>query len=45
MLPDDLGEEIVFFGGKDYVPLLCTLTKDVRAVKTLFYNSIFSVAW
>jgi hypothetical protein len=40
MLPDDLAEEIVFFGGKDYVPLLCMLTSDVRAVKTLFYNSV-----
>ena len=39
MLPDDVEEETVFFGGKDYLPLLCALTNDMRTVKTLFYNS------
>jgi hypothetical protein len=28
MLPDRPNEEIVFFGGKDYLPLLCSLTGE-----------------
>ena len=39
MLPDDTEEEILFFGGKDYLPLFCSLTRSVRATKTAFYNS------
>jgi len=39
MLPDDIDERIIFFGGKDYVPLFCTLTRSVRSAKTIFYNS------
>lgn len=31
---------MVFFGGKDYVPLFCTLTASVRSRRTVFYNSI-----
>lgn len=34
-----IGGEIVFFGGKDYLPLFCELTADVSATKTVFYNS------
>jgi hypothetical protein len=39
MLPDVMGEEIIFFGGKDYIPLLCALTDNVTTPKTMFYNS------
>lgn len=39
MLPVDLAEEIVFFGGKDYLPLFCSLTGRVRGKKRVFYNS------
>ena|SRR5271157_4726087 len=39
MLPDDIREEIVFFGGKDYLPLFCSLTDSIRIRKTVFYNS------
>ena len=37
MLPDDTEEEILFFGGKDYLPLFCSLTRSAGAVKTAFY--------
>lgn len=33
------GEEIVFLGGKDYLPLFCRLTATVRVRKTVFFNS------
>jgi hypothetical protein len=39
MLPDDTEKEILFFGGKDYLPLFCSLTRSVRAPKTVFYNA------
>jgi hypothetical protein len=39
MLPRDTGEQVVFFGGKDYLPLFCSLTRDIRAERTVFYNS------
>jgi hypothetical protein len=39
MVPDDTEEEILFFGGKDYLTLFCSLTRSVRAAKTAFYNS------
>jgi hypothetical protein len=32
-------EEIVFFGGKDYLPLLRSLTGETPNRKTLFYNA------
>jgi hypothetical protein len=32
-------EPIVFFGGKDYVPLFCELTKEAKVGRTVFYNS------
>jgi hypothetical protein len=38
MLPDD-ADDIVFLGGKDYVPLFCALTNSVWGRKTVFYNS------
>lgn len=39
MLPDGCAEPMVFFGGKDYVPLFAELTKTINAPKTVFYNS------
>jgi hypothetical protein len=39
MLPDRPNEEIVFFGGKDYLPLLCSLTGETPNRKTVFYNA------
>jgi hypothetical protein len=39
MLPPDCQDEIVFLGGKDYLPLFCTLTDGLRCPKTVFYNS------
>ena len=39
MLPDITDDDIVFFGGKDYLPLFCSLTDTVRGRKTVFYNS------
>jgi hypothetical protein len=32
-------DEILFFGGKDYLPLFCSLTDAIRVKKTVFYNS------
>ena len=40
MLPDDTQEEIVFFGGMDYLPQFCKLTAGVRGKRIVFYNSI-----
>lgn len=39
MLADITTEAIVFFGGKDYVPLFCRLTEAVKGPRTIFYNS------
>ena len=39
MLPVTIDEEILFVGGKDYLPLFCSLTSTARARKIAFYNS------
>lgn len=39
MLPDDTQDDIVFFGGKDYLPLFCSLTDTIRSMKIVFFNS------
>jgi hypothetical protein len=39
MLPDETADQILFFGGKDYLPLFCALTNRARGKKTVFYNS------
>jgi len=39
MLPADDNIEIVFLGGRDYVPLFCSLTSAMRNTRTIFYNS------
>jgi hypothetical protein len=37
-LPDD-GAPVLFLGGKDYVPLFCKLTRDLKGAKTVYFNS------
>jgi len=39
MLPRGSNEPMVFFGGKDYVPLFSELTKSHGGPRTVFYNS------
>jgi len=39
MLPDNCDEEIVFFGGKDYLPFFHSLTEKARGKRRVFYNS------
>ena len=39
MLPPNCTEPIIFFGGKDYVSLFCTLSQDAKAPRTVWYNS------
>ncbi len=38
-LPEDTEEPMLFFGGKDYVPLFCRLTQGIKGRRTIFYNS------
>ncbi|WP_076792858.1 hypothetical protein [Chlorobium sp. KB01] len=37
-IPDD-GDTLVFIGGKDYLPLFCKLTKELKGQKKVFFNS------
>jgi hypothetical protein len=39
MLPNETADDVVFFGGKDYLPLFSLLTGAIRAKRTVFYNS------
>lgn len=39
MLPAQVDDEIVFIGGKDYLPLFVSLTSSIQASKTVYYNS------
>ena len=39
MLPDAAANPVVFFGGKDYVSLFCSLTAPVTGARYVFYNS------
>lgn len=36
---NDVEDQIVFFGGKDYAPLFAQLTKTHTGLKTVFFNS------
>lgn len=38
-LDDASGHEVIFLGGKDYVPLFCALTGHLETRRTVFYNS------
>jgi hypothetical protein len=40
MLPHDTTNEIVFLGGKDYLPLFCNLSENVKAKRIAFFNSV-----
>ena len=39
MLPEQTEEDIVFFGGKDYVGLFCGLTENVKGRRYIWFNS------
>jgi hypothetical protein len=39
MLPSNTREDIVFVGGKGYLPLFCSLTDAIRSKKIVFFNS------
>jgi hypothetical protein len=39
ILPRDAKEDILFFGGRDYVALFIKLTDSIGSKKTVFYNS------
>lgn len=39
MLPWDANDDVVFFGGKDYLPLFCRLTHKYQGRRHIFYNS------
>jgi hypothetical protein len=36
---EEADEEIVFFGGKDYVSLFCTLTSKTKGMRKIFYSA------
>ncbi len=44
MLPGNTKEDVVFLGGKDYLPLFCSLTDTIQSRKIVFFNSA-SVPW
>jgi hypothetical protein len=39
MLPDNTKGQIIFIGGKDYLPLFCGLTGQVKGERIAFFNS------
>lgn len=39
MLPSESDEPLIFFGGKDYVNLFCSLTEQRSGPRHIFYNS------
>jgi hypothetical protein len=39
MLPNDTSGEVVFLGGKDYLPLFCKLTENIKGKRMAFFNS------
>lgn len=36
-LPSGIDESILFFGGRDYIPLFCKLTANAKGHRTVFY--------
>jgi hypothetical protein len=38
-LPAYTAEPVVFFGGKDYVPLFCKLTEGIKSRRTILYRA------
>jgi len=39
MLPQDTSDDVVFFGGRAYLPLFFSLTDAIRSRKIVFFNS------
>lgn len=39
MLHEDTEDDILFFGGKDYVPLFCALTQRAKAKRKIFHSA------
>jgi len=39
MIPDGVKDEILFIGGKDYLPLFCQLTNKTEGKRVAFFNS------
>lgn len=39
-LTSNTADQIVFFGGKDYLPLFCRVTSDTRSERIIFYNAM-----
>ena len=39
LLPKGIDDQMVFCGGKSYIPLFCTLTRDYKGRRVIFYNS------
>ena len=39
MLPEGTEDETLFFGGKDYIPLFCALTRGIRGIRKVFHSS------
>jgi hypothetical protein len=39
LLPDD-GDDIIFVGGKDYLPLFCEMTAKLKGKKKVFFNTV-----
>lgn len=40
MLADSSEDEMVFFGGRDYVPLFCELTSRAKAKRKVFHRAV-----
>ena len=40
MIPDEVPDEILFLGGKDYLPLFVQLTDKAKGKRTAFFNSV-----
>ena len=38
MMQAGIDDRVVFFGGKDYIPLFCRLTESIKTAKTVFFN-------
>ena len=40
MLPKDTDKPVVFLGGKEYVSFFCSLTKDIKSKRIIFYKNL-----
>jgi hypothetical protein len=39
MIPADTADDVIFLGGRDYLPIFCKLTREIRSRKLIFFNS------